>query len=609
MSIWQKAYDTFEYNTQLIGEIKEGKQPLVPVGHVLKKVDVEISIDLSGQFHSARKLDSSDCKTIIPATESSAGRTGEAIDRPHPLCDKLKYLSPSGGSAYSAYLKQLSGWEESEFSSPKLTAILKYVEGGSIVSDLINEGVISPTKEENPFVRWRVIGDKEEACYKDKELFEKFQAYQDKLNSDKPKALCMISGKLDILTHNYPKGVVSSNFNSKLISANDKDNFTYRGRFINIDQAITIGYTASQKVHNALSWLCDNQGDTQGNRTFVCWNPEGKMVVRPTMPFATGKKATAKPSDYKKALTDTLNGYRNELPKDKDVVIAAFDAPSDGRLSIAYYSEIRASDFYDRLEYWYDTCCMPNGNFGIQSPPLYNIVTCAFGTQRDAVAKDGKDISRIEVPGKVLGEQVQRLLVCMTERKPIPEDIVRAICKNASQPLRYSSDKPTGRGQDNRSKVLYTACAVLRKYLNDKLKEEKWTMELDVNNHDRSYLFGRLLAVMEYAERETYDRDEKREPNAINLFSTYCMRPYDTACILKGRLVPYMQKHNPQEREKIRKLEGEIFAALNEKDVAGLNRPLENDYLLGYYLQRNALYPTNNEQKTKESEANKNGNP
>ncbi|MCD7847304.1 MAG: type I-C CRISPR-associated protein Cas8c/Csd1 [Oscillospiraceae bacterium] len=605
MSIWQKAYDTFENNTQLIGKIEEGKQPLVPVGHILKKVDVEISIDLSGHFRSAKKLDSSDCRTIIPATEESAGRTGEANDRPHPLCDKLKYLSPSGGSAYSSYLKQLRGWEESEFTSPKLTAILKYVEGGSIVSDLINEGVISPTKEENPFVRWRIKGENEEACWKDKELFEKFQAYQDSLSSDKPKALCMISGKQDILTHNYPKGVVSSSFNSKLISTNDTTNFTYRGRFVDNDQAITIGYTASQKVHNALSWLCYNQGDIQGNRTFVCWNPEGKKVMRPTMPFVTGTKAVTKavtkPSDYKKALTDTLNGYRNELPKDKDVVIVAFDAPSDGRLSIAYYSEIRASDFYDRLEHWYDTCCMPNGNFGIQSPLLYNIVACTFGTQRDAVAKDGKDTSKIEVPNKVLGEQIQRLIVCMTERKPIPSDIVRILCKNASQPLRYSAE--------NRSKVLYTACAVLRKYLNDKLKEEKWTMELDTSNHDRSYLFGRLLAVMEYVERETYDWDEKREPNAINLFSTYCMRPYDTASILEKRLVPYMQKHKPKKREELRRLEGEIFAVLNEKDAADLNRPLENDYLLGYYLQRNAFYSTNNELKTIESEENKNGNP
>ncbi len=300
-----------------------------------------------------------------------------------------------------------------------------------------------------------------------------------------------------------------------------------------------------------------------------------------------------KPSDYKKALTDTLDGYRNDLPNDKDVVIAAFDAPSDGRLSIAYYSETRASDFYDRLECWYGTCCMPNGNFGIQSPSLYSIVSCTFGTERDVAGKGGNTIPRLEVPNKVLGEQVQRLLVCVTERKPIPTDIVRAVCQNASQPLRYS-DKPLEHGQDNRSKVLFTACAVLRKYLNDKSKEEKWTMELDTNNHDRSYLFGRLLAVMEYAEHAA-DWDEKRETNAIRLQEKFCQQPLTTAYKIELKLKPYYKQMKPGTSNFCKNLIGEIFAAVNEYDQDELNRPLKETYLLGYYLQRRALnHNTNN---------------
>ena len=37
-------------------------------------------------------------------------------------------------------------------------------------------------------------------------------------------------------------------------------------------------------------------------------------------------------------------------------------------------------------------------------------------------------------------------------------------------------------------------------------------MELDREFTDRSYLYGRLLAVYEQVERRTYDFDEKREP-------------------------------------------------------------------------------------------------
>ena len=40
-------------------------------------------------------------------------------------------------------------------------------------------------------------------------------------------------------------------------------------------------------------------------------------------------------------------------------------------------------------------------------------------------------------------------------------------------------------------------------------------MALEPGKQDRSYQFGRLLAVMEKVERDTYTDNENREPNAI----------------------------------------------------------------------------------------------
>lgn len=45
-------------------------------------------------------------------------------------------------------------------------------------------------------------------------------------------------------------------------------------------------------------------------------------------------------------------------------------------------------------------------------------------------------------------------------------------------------------------------------------------MSLDKEKKDRSYQFGRLLAVMEKVERDTYT-DEGREPNAIRMQSVF----------------------------------------------------------------------------------------
>ena len=66
-----------------------------------------------------------------------------------------------------------------------------------------------------------------------------------------------------------------------MISANDNSNFTYRGRFEKAEEACTISYEASQKAHNALTWLAAKQGytiGTQDKRTYICWNPKGKDV-------------------------------------------------------------------------------------------------------------------------------------------------------------------------------------------------------------------------------------------------------------------------------------------------------------------------------------------
>ena len=47
---------------------------------------------------------------------------------------------------------------------------------------------------------------------------------------------------------------------AKLISANDSQNFTYRGRFITKEEAFAVGNETSQKLHNALKWIIRKQG-------------------------------------------------------------------------------------------------------------------------------------------------------------------------------------------------------------------------------------------------------------------------------------------------------------------------------------------------------------
>lgn len=114
-------------------------------------------------------------------------------------------------------------------------------------------------------------------------------------------------------------------------------------------------------------------------------------------------------------------------------------------------------------------------------------------------------------------------------------------------------------------------------------------MALDTSSTNRSYLFGRLLAVAEQVERATYDREEKRDPNAIRMQAVFAQRPLYAWRIIEEKLNPYYARLKPGLRAYYKNLMGEILDKLPEPDDPTLPQRLEDVYLLGYYQQRTAL--------------------
>lgn len=595
MGLMQKAVETYDCHAALAGVPDAMRETLTPISHIIKEAKIEVTIDANGNFVSAaavvkdKKSERDESKTIIPATEKSANRTSAPCV--HPLSDQLKHLIPSSTGHHDLYLKQLSDWANSEYTHPKVKAVLKYIESESLFDDLERCGLITKDEDGNLndksakyLVRWRVVGVNENApCWEDKSLFEAFITYNESLRKESGSALCMITGEVLPIIENHLGGIVSIPGKSmaKLISTNVEQN--YIGRFQTSSQALTISCVASQKAHNALRWVVANQGVIIGGRAFVCWNPKGKTVqnaMHSLLSVNDSQEKAATPSDYKKQLADAVNGWKLNLPDNEDVIIASFDIVNDGRLSVTYYNELRASDYIDRLAHWQQTCCWENNQFGYQSPSVRQIAQCAFGVERT---------EWLDVDDRILKEQVQRLLHCVIDKATMPSDIVQALMHRASMPLAYNNI--------NRRKILFTACAAIYAY-RTQAKKEEWTMSLDKEKKDRSYQFGRLLAVMEKVERDTYT-DEGREPNAIRMQSVFCDRPLYTAKIINDRLNPYFERLRPGSRAYYKKLIGEITEQLSNYDDAQLNRPLGDTYLMGYYLQRNELY-TSKSNETKE---------
>ena len=592
MGLFQKACETYDTHASLAGVAGVGKSPLLPICHILQKAQIQITVDLDGGFVLAEEVDKDDAKTIIPATEASASRTyGIAA---HPLCDQVCYVSTANTEKHEDYIKELTGWVNSEYSHPKVEAVLKYVRKDTLFTDLERVGLIKKndsgkiekiagTEYEKCMIRWKVLdSEPHDQSWMDTTLFESFQNYVMKRQNAADKEFCMIEGVIAANATSHPKGIVSAQYGAKLISFNDNNGFTYRGRFDEANQAATISYIASQKAHNALQWVVANQGVIVGKekkRTFVCWNPQGGTVPQPLNLFLDETKPVVASTDYKKQLYQTITGFKNELPEDAGVVIASFDAATTGRLALTYYSELASSDFLDRIETWYNTCYWGSEKFGFKSPNIRNIAMCAFGTQHGQF---------LDLDDRVLREQVQRLLVCIIDGAPIPFDIVKALAQRASTPLAYDKGP--------RELILATACAVIRKHYNDKRQKEIWTVALDPQKKDVSYQYGRLLAVLEKVERDTYDKKESREPNAIRLQTVFTEQPAYAARILHERLNPYFEKLRPKDRAFYKKLIGEIMVSISELNGENMHR-LKDTYLMGYYLQRAELY------KTKLSEA------
>ena len=610
--VYERAVDTEEGKTML------------PVSHSTAQAQVEIMIDESGEFTDAYEVVKANATTVIPVTEDSAARSSGIA--PMPLADKLVYIAGDYGNYvegkradnteyFSAYIKQLSEWCESEYSNNAVKAIYTYLSKKELMKDLIGKGVleldeksgkltdkkIGTVAQAEYFVRFIVSG-KNGLCYtwKDTKLqncFTKF--YENSLGST---GLCYADGTTGSLTYKHPAKIRNSGDKSKLISANDTSNYTYRGRFSNKEEAVSVSYEYSQKMHNALKWLIDRERKTNTDKngketvynpmsfdsmTLVVWN--SALDFKPNITENVWGDIDAEEYSSKPVFSDMLRknimGGKSEFDPDSKVMVMGLDAATTGRLSIVLYTELSESEFASNLEKWHnetkwlrfkgklkknieDSCSLPQ------------IANCLYGTEQDG---------RLECDKMILSDTILRLLPCVIEKRLLPHDIVRTICNKASNPLAFDKEY-------NHTTIVENACALIRKEYSDNDKGEI-KMAYDPTCTDRSYLFGCLLAIADKAERDTYEKDEKRITNARRYWNVFSSRPYQTWQIIEEKIEPYLEK-DPRLMTKYTKHINDIMAKMSP-DTFKDNSKLSPLYLIGFH-HYNALLWKGSEDNNKE---------
>lgn len=625
---WLKTLaETYDVYSVLAGVEKNGQAVLLPVSHSTFNAQIEVTIDKDGNFQDSKKLEKGkDVITIIPVTEDSVARSSGIA--PHPLCDKLCYIAGDytlytgdhKEKYFGAYIEQLRDWAESEDTHFMVQAIYQYLKKKTLIYDLATNGTLELDSngkltddakihglgQTGANVRF-VIRENHipQEVWKNQELYKKYGEYYKRKSGEKK--LCYASGKVEACSDKHPSKIRNSGDKAKLISGNDESGFTYRGRFTSKEQAVSVGYDASQKAHNALRWLIQKQGYTRDESAIVCWMVNRDMQVPDMMKDFINAYNGIDDIDlgfddidiYETPDTDghdtgkyfaerfnsAVNGYAGKVEIDDRVAIIALDAATTGRLSVVYYDEMGGKQYMDAILYWQRHCKwrrtvkLENSEEGKKritcecTPSPRDMTLAAFGVQRS---------EWLEADSKLIRATVKRLLPCITRKGvKIPDDIIKAAARRASMPQTMSDFVW-------RNDVLCVVCAMIRfNYEEDSKKMDNF---LNDNINDRNVLFGRLLAVYDYMEqRALFELDENgkvremRMTNAKRYWNAYSSRPAKTSKTIKQNLIAYEKKLNDFELMKFENWTGEIMVRLAEKGFD--NTALSELYLPGYYLQ------------------------
>ena len=667
MSWMQKLYQTYneiEKNPNLSDLEKE---KLAPLWHSPQTAHIQITLDGDGKFLGARVLTDKPI-TMLPVTESSEGRTSGLA--PHALADSLQYIAKDLGLTYqkevitetegkngkkkktktkqedlifNLYADQLDKWCVT-IDNKKVLAIQKYVHKGTVLADLVKEKVIPVddngelltnwierenkdkqkpelfnvlTKEQGKFeirkalVVWsvQIPGDFVPETWKDKEVQQSWgNYYQQTLKSQ----FCTVTGDEQKIRESHPAKLLYSGDKAKLISSNDKEGFTYLGRFEEANQATTISAEVSHKAHAALRWLIDRQTTARNNeQVTIAWTISCNPVPSPMKDISSeinwdnlDISAVENPDEFSsqtsseqpspdwsvnigraaaQIIKKKLHGYQAELKAHEQISLIMLDSATPGRMALTYYQEFLPADYFANLDTWIDDFSwyqrysieVPNGKktdkrtqWRFVPPSPYSIAEAVYGKSLSDTLK--KQLYARLLPVIVGGTSV-----------PIPEDLVRQSFQAACNPNGWENWE----WQRN----IGVACALYKGWRarhHDLSQRRTYPMSLDTQNRSRDYLYGRLLAVAENTESYAlYLAGEKRATTAERYMQRFAEHPFATWRNIELALKPYQERLCNNGKDTGAQAISEIMELFTTDDFT-CDDKLSGEFLLGYHCQK-----------------------
>lgn len=638
----------------------DGFVPFPHIGQILIKNTknfIDVTIDENGKFIGASVYVNNDKKfknssTSFPATEHSAKRTGtNAIKAPHALTDKLVYFilpdKQDSESGFDIYLENMKEWVDFSPSCIQIKSIYTVLknlrDSNKDIRELLKLNITNfkKVKDQNDWscyyshiIRWIVVTknpDDETKTWRNEEVidsWEKFTIHKKGLNDTG--ILDYFSGKDEPSIEFYGKPIKLFG-SGKLISfsTNEDGLKNYSGeRFLNSRDTkrniqsykARLSYISAQKLECALGWISENQSiklfENDPNELLMVWTPRLQENKNQCTYDPNVKKSTVFTFDadsfnekmYKsenEAFCKMLLGLENNLaeyPEHTSIMIIS--KSTIGRITPTLYESYSTFEYMCKLRSWYEKC-----RFYTYNPAVKKYEERMISLFRIAKCYSSREIQKgdsilFEPSKHAYIFAFKSLLNSVLHSVPVPYVIMQNIVQKASFPGKYAK---SGGIRKNWEYVVESACAMIR-YMHMEKNPEKGEkdMSLDRESKNVSYLFGRLLAVMDRIEDYALylkDKENKnrRDTNAKRLWSAYVSRPFSTFNNLRSNIQPYLSSLNGGTRKRF---EDEITEIINGLDLQkdNLNKPLQPEYLLGFYHERKELIEKDKDKKVTDNE-------
>ncbi|BFQ95253.1 type I-C CRISPR-associated protein Cas8c/Csd1 [Enterococcus cecorum] len=614
MDIFTSLLKSYDYALENgLVDVHDGNSTiLLPLYHTNLRSNgkniINVLLDKQGNFLSANFLEEDEI-IIFPVTQDSIARSGK-YPPSHPLVDKISYLIKDNERLHEMYVESFFNLIQG-ISDDNVRNFLKAIKNFifkddffEIIETYIQENEGKKIDIANTFLTFsisRYISGRTVSVTDYVELHNQYIVYVESL--DLPKGICNISGEEQQLTSKH-RGLLG---NAKLISvSNNKEN--YQGRFSNGEDIISVGYKTSEKIHLMLKFLLENRNTNirlREQQYLVNWfsddlaNNSEIDYVTPSTFSISGALSVFDNANNAKLTTDTNELIGNSFIKGKQrfsdaskYYVAILDKASNGRISLKYFRELSISQLYRNLQKWQNNYTweyfeQKSKKVVCTIPSMGQMILSSYGIENNHKLELNND--------KFFKDQFQKIVMALIDGQKIPSNLEKAMEQNIKQRLKYEEKWNT---------VMYTALAIFHNRNEEDLKNM-----LDENNTNRSYLFGRLLAVLERIEDATYATGKdgnKRVTNAQKFWTSYSNNPATYMQTLLTKTQYYEQtllNSNYGLAQKLRKEKDKIITAIHDNYLNSkeLNQPLDYHFIFGYYAENNYIF-TKNESEDKNND-------